>query len=302
MTDSNIYFGNPGSLVTLPQPRGGVKTTRVRGAQVSQLGNGEVRTRRILQGSRQFTLSYETLTFDTHSTLLAFDQGHYGPGPYAFLDPGERNMLTVNQSGATSLTNGTENFTIAGSGCSIASSTTLTTGTPRSLAWTFNFTSPASASAVLTLDTPYQGWPGIPVVSSRSLCFACQLRGGGTDAVVSFALELQWYDITQALLSTSTGSTATTSSGAWTTASVAATPPANSVYVLPRVHYVSGASAGSIIYLTQFMLAENTTTETWRPGTGVYPVGILSYVDDWPWQYSTEVRSGPVLVLQQDGR
>jgi hypothetical protein len=302
MSDTNIYFGSPGSLGILPHPRGGVRTSRVRPTQEFVLGNGEMRARRSREGSRLYELDWESLTFDTHSTILKYDQGHMGPGPFVLLDPGQRNTLTVNQAAATSLTNDTSNFTIAGSAQTIASSTTLTSGTPRSLAWTFNVTSPASAASILTLDSPYAGWPGVPVVASRSLCFSCLVRGGGSDAIVTYAPEMLWYDVSSALISTSTGSSVASSSGAWTALSVVATAPATAAYVLPRVHYVSGASSGSIGYLTQFQLEEGSTVGTWRPGTGVYPVTIVGYDDEWPWLYADEVRRQPKLVLRQDGR
>jgi hypothetical protein len=301
MSDENIYFGTPGALITLPHPRGGMESTRQRATQTFPLGSGETRTRKGLQGSRQFALAWERLTFDTFETLRAYDQGHMGPGPFAILDPGRRNMLTANQSGSTSLTNDTENFSIAGSGCTIASSATLTTGVPRSLAWSFNFSSPSSGAAILTLDSPYGGWPGVPVVASRALAFSFLARGGGADAIVSYLAEMLWYDATSTLLSTSTGSVVTTSSGAWTEGLVTATAPSTAAYVLPRVHYQSGATAGSIGYFSSFQLEEGTVRGTWRPGTGVLPVTVVGLREAWPWLYPLEVRDGPALVLREDG-
>lgn len=301
MTDTNVYFGIPGSLVTLPHPRGGREGTRARPTQTFPLGNGESRTRKALHGTRTFTLGWERLTYDTWCTIEAFDQGHMGPGPFAFLDPGDVNMLTVNQSSSTSHTNDTENFSIAGSGCSIDSSLTLATGVPRSLAWSFNFTSPASGAAILTLDSPYAGWPGVPVVD-RALAFSFLARGGGADAVVSYVPELLWYSSASVLLSTSSGSTVTTSSGAWTEGLVTAAAPAGAAYVLPRVHYQSGAAAGSIGYFSSFQLEAASARSTWRPGTGVLPVTVVSLPDKWPWLYSQDVREGPTLTLRQDGR
>lgn len=303
--DTSIYFGLPGQLTTLPHPRGGVDTTRVRPRQQFPLGNGEQRTRSTRSGSRQFDLSYDALDFDTHTKLLAFDQGHMGPGPFVFLDPGERNMLTDNQSASTAVTNDATNFTVAGSGAVIASSTALVLpypDTPRALALSFNFTSPASGAVSVTLDAPYAGWPGIPVVASRSLCFSCQIRGGGTDAIATFRLDLRWYDATEQFISTSSGTPVASASGAWAGMTCVAAAPANAAFVLPRIQYITGASAGSIMYFARFQLEEGVTVGTWRPGTGVYPVTVVGYVDKWPWLYSTEVRTQPTFTLRQDGR
>lgn len=305
MVDTNIYFGTPGSLTTLPHPRGGVATTRVRPRQEFALGNGEMRARSAQQGSRLFELSYDMIDYATHSTLLAYDQGHYGPGPFVLLDPGERNMLTVNQSASTAQTNDTTNFSVAGSGSVIASSTALTLGypdTPRSLAWTFNFTPAASGAYLLTLNSPYAGWPGIPVVNLRTLTFSCQVRGGGTDAITTIQPQLRWYDVNQAVLSTSAGGNVTTASGAWAAMSVTAAAPAGAVYVLPLVQYVSGASAGGIVYLARFQLEEGSAVGTWRPGTGVFPVTVVGYNDEWPWLNPTDFRNRPTFQLRQEGR
>lgn len=302
--DQNIYFGAPGALTILPHPRGGVKTTRSRPRQEFSLGNGEMRARSILQGSRLFELTYDNIDYATHANLLAYDQGHMGPGPFVLLDPGQRNMLTVNQSSATSQTNDATNFTVAGSGAALASTTAQVLGfpdAPRSLQWTFNFTPAASGAYVLSLDPPYAGWPGVPVVSGRSLCFSCQVRGGGTDAISTIRPELRWFDVSQSFLSSTTGAPVTTASGSWAAMSVAGAPPANSVYVQPRVQYVSGAAAGGIVYLARFQLEEGATVGTWRPGTGVSPVTVVGYNDDWPWLYPTEVRERSTFQLRQEG-
>jgi hypothetical protein len=299
VSDTRIYFGTPGSLITLFHPRGGVQATRVRPVQEFALGNGERRTRRAQFGSREYTLSWESLQYPDFATLQAFDQGHNGPGPFVLLDPGQRNQLTVNQAAATSELNATDNFTIAGSGSSIASSTTLIERGPRALAWTFQFTSPSSGSIVL--DSPYLGWFGIPVVS-RPYVFNFLARGGGTDGIVTIRAEILWYGVTGTLLGTTSGSSAATSTGAWAAYLATATPPASTAYAICKVTYVSGASAGSIVYISSLQFEEGSTAGTWRPGTGVRPVSIVSLEDRWPWLYADEIRSGPAMVLREDGR
>ena len=61
---------------------------------------------------------------------------------------------------------------------------------------------------------------------------------------------------------------------------VTATAPSTAAYVLPRVQYIVGASFGSIISFTRFQLEEGTAVGTWRPGTGVFPVTVVGYVDN----------------------
>lgn len=300
MADEVIYFGRPGSLVTLPWPVGGIQATRERRVDEFELGGGGYRTGKLVGGKRVYTLSYESLDYETYATLEGFAQGHQGPGPFALLDPGRRNMLTVNQSGATSEVNDYDNFSVSGSGGSLAS--TAASGTfnrgPRALKWSFQFTSPSSA--LVTLDSPSPDWPGIPVYS-RSHVFSFKAKGAGADAVVTLAASIVWLDSAGATLSTSTGSTAATNSSTWTSYSVVATPPANTVYALCQVTGTgSSISSGSILYLDEFQLEEGAAASAWRPGTGVLPLEVLE-LDDAMRHRWYDYRERPTLVLREVG-
>lgn len=295
--DVTIYFGQPGSLVELPHPRGGVQATRDRPTAVFRTGGGGTRVGRIAGGKRRFVLDWETLPVDTFSTLLAYDQGHNGPGPFALLDPGQRNQLTVNQSAATSDTNDTDNFTVSGSGYSLASEATTYRRGPRSLRIAVAF---ASQSGTLTLDPPADDWYGVPV-GDRAMVFSFYARGGGSDPIVTLTPQMVWYSAAGAVLSTTSGSATPTASASWTQMYVTASPPAGAAYVRPGVA-TSGAtiSASANLYLDELQLEEGTTPGTWRPGTGVPPVQVLSLVEAWPF-YQPGYRSGPTMVLQEVG-
>lgn len=302
MVDTNAYFGRPGNLVTMVIPKGGLAATRHRPTSVFNLGDGGTRVDKLVNGARSYSLDYQSLTRDAFATLQAFAEGLEGPGPFVFLDPGQRNMLLANQAGATSLYNDTTNFAVAGTGCTIASSTAFTDAGPRVLAWSFNITAPASAS-VTGVQASSAFSSGVPVKSSRSLCFSCQARGGGSDAIVTLTPQLRWYDATGVLLSTSSGTAFTTASGAWTAASasfVAAVPPANAVYVNWTISAsASSVSSGAIVYLRRLQLEEGSTPGTWYPGTGVWPVAVISLADSWE-AYFTDARDRPAFVLQED--
>jgi hypothetical protein len=293
MSRTPMYFGRPGSLFEIPHPRGGVRSTRERPVSVFKTAAGGARVGITAGGVRQYALSWEQLWYETFYLLESFDQGHEGPGPFALIDPGRINMLTVNQSSATSHLNGTDNFTVAGSGGTISSSLVTYNRGPRSLAWNSTFAS----SGALTLDSPTSDWPGIPVVASVALTFSLYGKGGGTDAVMSVTPKLEWADVNGSVLSTDSGTPLTTNSSAFQVASVTATPPANAVYVLCKVD-ATGQSAGSILYLDSFQLEAASSASSWRPGTGVIPVAVVSLAEEWPWEASTFRRS-PVLTLQE---
>ena len=290
-----MYFGRPGSLFEIPHPRGGVQGTRVRPVSVFQTAAGKARVGKTAQGVRQYSLSWESLWYETYATLESFDHGHEGIGPFALIDPGRINMLTVNQSAATSSLNSTDNFTVSGSGSILSSSFAAYDRGPRSLAWNFTFAS----SGALTLDSPSIDWSGVPTVAAVPLTFSLYHKGAGTDAIMSIIPKLEWRDVNGAVLSTSSGSTGTSNSSAFQVASVTATPPANSAHVLCKAD-VTGQSAGSILYLDRFQLEAASSVSTWRPGTGVLPVSVLSLAEEWPWEAST-YRSGPVMMLQEVG-
>lgn len=287
-----LYFGRPGALFEIPHPRGDLDSTRTRPTSVFVTAAGGARTGRTSGGSRQYTLAWEQLWYETYAQLESFHHGHEGPGPFALIDAGRINMLTVNQSSATSHLNDTDNFTVSGSGSTITSGTTYDRG-PRSLTWNFAFT----ATGSLELDSPAIDWPGVPVVSGVALIFSFTAKGAGTDAVMSVIPKLEWADVNGAVLSTTSGSTLTTNSSAFQTASVTASPPANAAYVLCQVD-VTGQTAGSILYLDKFQLEAASAVTTWRPGTGVMPVSVVSLVERWPWEAPT-FRGGPVLILQE---
>lgn len=298
--DTRLYFGRPGNLAALRSPKGTVSANRQRRISTFELGVGGTSVDQMVGGARTYVISYEQLTRADWNTLEAYAQGHEGPGPFALLNPGERNRLPANMSGATSVTNNTDNFSIAGSGCTIASSDTYADAGPRSLAWTFANGSPG-ASAALTPDWPSSVFPhGVPAVVGQSVCFSCHVRGGGTDAIVTYTPQLIYRDITGAVLSTTFGSSVASASGAFAQMFVTAVAPASTVYADWKVNYTSGVSAGSIGYFRRFMLNEGTTPDVaWAPGTGVWPVRFGELPDAWPF-LSPELRERPSVALLED--
>lgn len=298
MTDDALYFGRPGVLVTLPEPKGGREITRLRRRSRFDLGSGGVRTATIVGGKRQFTLNWNNLDYATFATLEAFDQGLQGQGPFVYLDPSRRNMLTENQSGATSVTNDSSNFTVAGSGGRLTSSTTAKRG-PRSLRWNFDFSNPPDG-ATLTLDSPSVDFPGIPVaIRPYSFGFQSQAVGGA----ITLTARLTWLDSSGVALSTVTGSPVSVPVGVWTPVKVInQAPPAGAAYCNASVTASAGTiAAGESVRLDELQLVEGVDVDAaWAPGTGVLPVDVVSLSESPPWGF-TQYRAGPVLVLQEVG-
>lgn len=299
VSDINMYLGSPGRLEQVVLPKGAIDHTRVRQVDVYALGNGGYRVGKQLGGTRRYVINYSRLMYDDFKKLEAYEQGHRGPGPFVLLDPGQRNILTVNQSSTTSERNNSDNFTLSGTGASLSSDPFTYRRGPRTLAYTATNASP-SASAIL-LDSPAPEWYGFPVHVGRPMVLSAYVRGGGTDGSVGIAASLRWLNEAGSTLSTNTGSTVTTSSSAWQQASVSATPPASAAYVVPIFTAVSGVAAGDVVYYDEVMMHEGTTVDsTWSPGGGILPVVPLALADLWPFQAGS-FRDRPVFVLQEVG-
>jgi hypothetical protein len=295
--DSAIYLGRPGSLRKLFDPTGGMVSTLELGSSVFSSGDGGSNVSKALNGPRQFSLNYGALGRANFEYLNAMHLGHMGTGPFVLLDPGRRNLLTANQSSATSLTNDTRDFTVAGTGGSISSDSTLTSiAFPRCLKWSFATSTPAAAS--LLLDKPSSVWYGIPVVS-RPYCFWCLVLGG--TGAINFQLSLKWMGLTGSTLSTSLSSTYTSSTSSWLLAKIAVTtPPAGSVWVQPGVAPdVSTIASGESLYFTDLHFNEGDQPDPmWAPGTGVYPVQIVTLPEQYGFAEPGMIVS-PTLTLRE---
>jgi hypothetical protein len=300
VVDSNIYFGTPGSLITLVNPKGGIAGTRVRDTTVFPLGSGGQQVWKMLGGKRTYRLDYQGLDYASFATLHAYEQGHNGTGPFALLDPGQRNQLTANQSGATSETNDTSNFTVAGSGGTITSDTALFLRGPRSLKWSFSVTNPGNG-ATLTLNPPATEWVGTPI-ALRPYTFWAMARAAAGSGPVSFQAKMAYLTAAGGANGSDTGNLTAATSAAWVTISVTGTPPAASAYLNCSLVGSAGTiTSGEAVNFDEFMLNEGSTADSvWAPGTGVVPVIFVQLPDQQPF-LDPSYRSGPVATLQEVG-
>lgn len=167
---------------------------------------------------------------------------------------------------------------------------------PRALEWNFS----TASSAEMFLDSPTAIWPGIPVVAGQALCFSAYATGWGvTDPTITLTPKMRWYDTAGSFLSTTTGSPLSTAASTWAQIIATATPPAGAAYVLCSV-LATGVGAGASVHLDEFQLQTGSTPTAWRPGTGVFPVSVMSLTEQWPWS-AADYRQSPTLVLQEVG-
>lgn len=291
--ETTVYFGRPGQLRKLFDPTGGILATREIASTIFQTGSGGARVQRALNGIRQYSLNYGALGRVNFDWLNNFQQGHMGTGPFVLLDPGRRNLLTVNQSSATSAVGGTNDFSVAGAGGTIASDTTQTVLLPNTLRWSFATTTPATA--LLSLTKPSTVWPGAPVLSTRTYTFWFSCLGGPINVVA----QIVWYNLAGGVVSTSSGSTITSSTTDWKQVSVSASPPATALWATVQVApVVATIASGESLYFNNFLFGEAAGPESWTGGTGVYPVMMVGMPEKYGFAEPGMLVS-PTLVLQE---
>ncbi len=295
MNDNSIWFGRPGALRKLWAPTGGIVATRDRDTSLFTNKAGGTRTTRALDGARQYALNYAALGRASFEYLNQFQQGHMGPGPFVLIDPGRRNLLTVNQSSATSQTGDTRGFSANASGSSILSVDSPWGGLPKMFSWSFSTSTPASPTLLLSKPSNVTGWLGIPVLA-RPYTWWCTVVGGPIDV----QMRIDWYNATSFISSTS-GSAVTTSTTVPRVASVKnAAPPAGALWALCYVAPVSATiGAGETLSFLNFMFQEGVDADpAWTGGTGIYPVTFLSMPEKYGFDEPGMLVS-PTAVLQE---
>lgn len=166
-------------------------------------------------------------------------------------------------------------------GCSVARSTAYGSSGSSSLAVT------ATGAGTMSART---GLYAIPT-DGQQVAARADFRPDGSARTVRMLL--RWHNAASTLLSTTTGSNVTEVGAAWTSASIAATPPAGATQVQVGVEIVSAASA-EIHYIDKVAL-HNGSTAYWSPG-GLYlaqTILIERSVDDGvTWETLDEVDAG----------
>jgi hypothetical protein len=294
----NVYFGRPGSLVTLPWPRGDLDSTLDRQTFDFLNGAGGHRVSSLIGGSRQFSVNWNALHVDNYALIEKYWLGTMGQGPWVFHDRQRTNMLSLNQSSATNGWYDTRGFVPAATSGVVSSNSAASfihrTGATRSLRWLFSGTITAPS---LSLPGLYSAWSGIPVVEGLPYMFSCWMTPDGVvDSSITVSVRLRWLTATGSTISeTNGGDTACTT---WQNRTVTATAPSTAAYVLPLiVGTAASITSNSSLYIDELMLEQDSVANPWAPGSGVWPVEILGLSDSTP--FAARFRKSPTLVLRE---
>lgn len=299
----SVYFGRPGSLVTMPWPRGDQDQNYEKQTFDFLTGSGQHAVSSLATGSRPFVLNWNALHIDTFALVEQYWIGANGTGPWAYINPALTNMLLPNQAAASGIFNdtrgwGTETSTAAEG--ALSSNATATNwihrpGGTRSLRWAFPVA--AATTPRLLLSSPYRSWFGFPVFPALSYAWSFWARPDGvTDTAVTLAPRLRWYGPTGALLLDSTGGT--TSVTTWQRLSVIAAAPAGAAYVQPVIE-MTGSTMTTLgsVYLDEPLLEQDTVVNAWAAGSGARPVEILNITDRVP--FETRMRTTLTMNLRE---
>lgn len=261
-----FWLGAPASVLTaLPHPGRGLDAPLNIPTNPRQTIGGGLAVDRAPKGTRTYELAWTSLSPEQHSIVEEFQHGARGRGPFILLDPWRRNHLTANQSSATSTWNTTTGFTPSASE-TVASATTPVRRGPRALAWTI----PSSSTAGILTITPPSGHTMWPTPALATWTFSAWVRGGGTDPIVTIGSDIVWLDTAGATLSTATGSTIASASGAYAQISQISTAPAGAVGFNLRLRVTpASVSASATLYVDQPQLDMYNGVRNWVFGTGV---------------------------------
>lgn len=298
----NVYLGKPGALTTLPWPRGDMDRQYERLTADFVTNTGQHLVTMSPQGSRLYTLNWNSLHGDSYGLLSQYWSGMMGVGPWAFIDPSANNLLMPNQASATSnMNDATGVQTLTGSpqmGTVLSNSSASfihRTGGTRSIQW--QWPTAASGTPTLCFTPPYRNWFGIPVVVGLPYAWSIwAMPDGVVDTSVTCSARIQWLNAagTQIQQDTSGDSVLTT----WGKLTVSVNAPVGAYYARPVLITNSATiTTGASVYADEPLFEQDSVFNSWAPGTGCRPVEITGLTDPIP--FDAKWRKGITLNLRE---
>jgi hypothetical protein len=303
--EPKVYFGQPGKLIQLPWPKGGIDKPYDRLIFDFVTGSGAHQVSSLVNGNRPYELKWNALHVDTFAKLSQYYTGANGPGPWVFIDPSAPNLLPSNIGSATGLFNDATHMVTPGGTGGTGGSNNLSTFIHRSngwrsIRWRF-LTAPIDANPVFAMTPLYRNWFGQPVVNDLPYTFSSWMRVDGTvETNATISMRMQWLDIAGGVISESTsGDVSVTST--WQRVSVTGTAPSTAAFVNPRwVALGSSLVLNGIVYIDEPILEQDTVVNDWAPSTGIRPVQILSLGETVP--FASRFRTGASMSIRELSR
>jgi hypothetical protein len=265
----SLYLGVPGNLLAIRSPARGVDRSSALTVVDQALLSGRHRTQRIGTPRTQYKLHWPWLAEADVRVLRELWLGTYGPGPLAFFDPAEVNLLPPNIAAGTTQLADTTGWNATVGTISSATSTLALRG--RALQWV----APASGALVADLNAGATVADLTPVRAGVTYTARMQAwLASGTG--FSGAAELEWYDVSGAVI----GSAVQGSGVALTTSpqqlTVTAAAPTGSAYVQVTLTNSALTSASLTVLTDRWALRQAAGDDgTWSVGPAAVRVSIL---------------------------
>lgn len=301
--EPKVYFGQPGKLIQLPWPKGGIDKPYDRLIFDFVTGSGGHQVSSLVGGNRPYELKWNALHLDTFAKLSQYYIGANGPGPWVFIDPSSPNLLPPNIGAASGLYNDATHMVTTGGTGGTGGSNNVSTFIHRSNGWRsirWRFLSTPSSFPVFDVLPLYRNWYGQPIVPGLPYTFSSWITVDGiVETSATIAMKMQWLDINGSSISEPSSGDIPVST--WTRLSVTGTAPSNAAYVKP--HWVLTGSTvviNGIIYIDEPILEQDTVVNDWAPSTGIRPVQILSLGEAVP--FASRFRTGASMSLRELSR
>jgi hypothetical protein len=268
MPNGYPWIGRAGTLVQLRSPAPGYSATDlIRGGTHELASGGTVRDR--VGTSRRFVLNWPVLTEAEWSTVRTLARL---PGPWRYLDPLERNLLTANQSTGTDELRDATGFRAVGQGA-VSSDATYAVSGLRSARWDSDTALAATGRGVsLSAAAVDATWAAVRPSVAHS--FSVWARAS---VAVSAQARIEWYSSAGSLISTDTGTAASVSTSGFTQLTcVNKTSPSTAAYAVCGVTNTTTTSAALLLWLDQPQFEEGAAATDWRLGAGTPLVAVES--------------------------
>lgn len=274
-SQNEFWLGPPGRIVKLIQPDEFYTNTLDNNPSLHTLLAGGNTVQHVAKVRRHYGLTFTARVEEDADQILSIFSGQFGPGPYFFIDPLWRNVLTSAVSSAGARLQSAAGFVASATG-SVAYSTAVTPPLPRSgiapgvIAWTgavVNSLVSCNAVSANVLDSN-----SVPVVpGAAGLPVTAYWEARAASGTPSVSLQVYFNDINNAFISATTVATCVlnTTFTRFAGTVAAASIPANATDC--GIRLLCNTAASPVIYFTKLGMSYYTAT------TATLPPWVLGY-------------------------